>query len=153
MTIENESPAADNPARLAAHVSQIIMASMPSSTRFGFRIDHIAPPEVICTLPFQEKQTRPGNTISGPTLMTLADLAMYALVLGLDQSQVMAVTQDLHMHFLARPAPQDLQAVGTVVKHGRRSVVMRVDLYSVAPEGSKKLVAFATGTYALMAKV
>jgi len=151
MTTSTENSDIDCPElSLAERVTQIILAGAPAFARFGFRIEHIALPEVICTLPFQQKQTRPGNTISGPTLMTLADVAMFALVLALDSRQLMAVTQDLHMHFLARPAPQDLQAVGTVVKHGKRTVVMRVDIYSIAPEGDKKLVAFATGTYALM---
>ncbi|HEY4714808.1 MAG TPA: PaaI family thioesterase [Aquirhabdus sp.] len=132
-------------------VAQIIGNVSPAFTQSGIRIERLDLPETICTLPFHAKQTRPGNTISGPTMMFLADFAMYTLVLALDNTQVMSVTQDLHMHFLARPAAQDLQAVGTVVKKGRRTVVMRVDIFSISPEGEKKLVAFATGTYALMA--
>lgn len=132
-------------------VAKIIATVAPDFTKLGVRIDHLELPETICVLPFHSKQVRPGNTISGPTMMFLADFAMYTLVLALDNTQVMSVTQDLHMHFLARPAAQDLQAVGTVVKKGRRTVVMRVDIFSMNPEGEKKLVAFATGTYALMA--
>lgn len=132
-------------------VEGIIATVSPDFMKSGIRIEHIELPEAVCVLPFHAKQIRPGNTISGPTMMFLADLAMYTLVLALDNTQVMSVTQDLHMHFLARPAAQDLQAVGTVVKKGRRTVVMRVDIFSMSPEGEKKLVAFATGTYALMA--
>lgn len=132
-------------------VAQIIATVSPEFTKSGIRIERIELPETVCVLPFHAKQTRPGNTISGPTMMFLADFAMYTLVLALDNTQVMSVTQDLHMHFLARPAAQDLQAIGTVVKKGRRSVVMRVDIFSISTEGEKKLVAFATGTYALMA--
>ncbi len=132
-------------------VAQIIANVAPDFTKSGIRIDQLNLPETVCVLPFHTKQTRPGNTISGPTMMFLADFAMYTLVLALDNTQIMSVTQDLHMHFLARPAAQDLQAVGTVVKKGRRTVVMRVDIFSIGPEGEKKLVAFATGTYALMA--
>jgi uncharacterized protein (TIGR00369 family) len=132
-------------------VAQIIATVSPEFTKSGIRIERIELPESICVLPFHTKQTRPGNTISGPTLMFFADFVMYTLVLALDNTQIMSVTQDLHMHFLARPAAQDLQAIGTVVKKGRRSVVMRVDIFSISPEGEKKLVAFATGTYALMA--
>lgn len=132
-------------------ITQIIGTVSPEFTKSGIRIDRIDLPETVCVLPFHSKQIRPGNTISGPTMMFLADFSMYTLVLALDNTQVMSVTQDLHMHFLARPAAQDLQAVGTVVKKGRRTVVMRVDIFSISPEGEKKLVAFATGTYALMA--
>ncbi len=132
-------------------IAKIISTVSPEFIHSGIRIERLELPEAVCTLPFHAKQTRPGNTISGPTMMFLADFTMYTLVLALDNAQVMSVTQDLHMHFLARPAAQDLQAVGTVVKKGRRTVVMRVDIFSVHPEGEKKLVAFATGTYALMA--
>jgi uncharacterized protein (TIGR00369 family) len=132
-------------------VAEIIGKISPEFTKSGIRIEQLELPETICILPFHSKQIRPGNTISGPTMMFLADFAMYTLVLAMDNTQLMSVTQDLHMHFLSRPAAQDLQAVGTVVKKGRRTVVMRVDIYSRSPEGEKKLVAFATGTYALMA--
>ena len=136
---------------LADRVAKIIATVSPEFSQTGIRIERLELPETVCVLPFHAKHIRPGNTISGPTLMFLADLAMYTLVLALDHTQIMSVTQDLHMHFLARPAAQDLQAVGTVVKKGRRTVVMRVDIFSISPEGEKKLVAFATGTYALMA--
>ena len=136
---------------LAEIVAQIIGTVSPAFTQSGIRIERLDLPETVCVLPFHSKHIRPGNTISGPTMMFLADFVMYTLVLALDNTQVMSVTQDLHMHFLARPAAQDLQAVGTVVKKGRRTVVMRVDIFSMNPEGEKKLVAFATGTYALMA--
>jgi uncharacterized protein (TIGR00369 family) len=132
-------------------VAQIIGKVSPEFTKSGIRIERLELPETVCVLPFHATQIRPGNTISGPTMMFLADFTMYTLVLALDNRQVMSVTQDLHMHFLARPAAQDLQAVGTVVKKGRRTVVMRVDIFSISPEGEQKLVAFATGTYALMA--
>jgi uncharacterized protein (TIGR00369 family) len=132
-------------------VAQIIGKISPEFTKSGIRIERLELPETVCVLPFHAKQIRPGNTISGPTMMFLADFAMYTLVLALDNTQLMSVTQDLHMHFLARPVAQDLEAVGTVVKKGRRTVVMRVDIFSVSPENEKKLVAFATGTYALMA--
>ncbi len=132
-------------------VAQLIANVSPEFMKSGIRIERLELPETVCVLPFHSKQVRPGNTISGPTMMFLADFTMYTLVLAVDNTQVMSVTQDLHMHFLARPAAQDLQAVGTLVKKGRRTVVMRVDIFSVSPEGDKKLVAFATGTYALMA--
>ncbi|AXI02528.1 PaaI family thioesterase [Aquirhabdus parva] len=141
----------NRPNNRAAHINQLILEGIPASNASGFRVDQVDLPTVTCILPFHAKQIRPGNTISGPTMMMLADAAMYALILALDDTQRMSVTQDLHIHFLARPAAaQDLQAIVTLVKQGRRSVVMRVDIYSVASESEKKLVAFATGTYALV---
>lgn len=128
---------------LAAQVTQLIRQGLPVAHDSGFFVQHVALPQVTCCLPYQADQIRPGNTLSGPTLMTLADATMYALILALDPSQVMAVTHDLHIHFLARPAPQDLTATATLLKAGKRSVVMRVDIFS-----GDKLVAHATGSYA-----
>lgn len=128
---------------LAAHVTQLIRQGLPVAHDSGFFVQRVELPQVTCCLPYQADQIRPGNTLSGPTLMTLADATMYALILALDPSQLMAVTHDLHIHFLARPAPQDLTATATLLKAGKRSVVMRVDIFS-----GEKLVAHATGSYA-----
>lgn len=128
---------------LAAHVTQLIRQGLPVAQDSGFFVQQVALPQVTCCLPYQADQIRPGNTLSGPTLMTLADATMYALILALDPTQLMAVTHDLHIHFLARPAPQDLTATATLLKAGKRSVVMRVDIFS-----GEKLVAHATGSYA-----
>jgi uncharacterized protein (TIGR00369 family) len=127
----------------AADITALIYQGIPAAHHQAFRVQSVDLPHVTCVLAYHEHQVRTGNTLSGPTLMMLADAAMYALVLALDPSQIMAVTHDFHMHFLARPAPQDLTAVATLLRQGRRSVVMRVDLFS-----GDQLVAHATGSYA-----
>lgn len=127
----------------AQQVTDLIRQGLPVAQDTGFFVQQVALPQVTCCLPYQADQIRPGNTLSGPTLMTLADATMYALILALDPTQLMAVTHDLHIHFLARPAPQDLTATATLLKAGKRSVVMRVDIWS-----GEKLVAHATGSYA-----
>ena len=47
---------------------------------------------VLLKLPYLTRQLRPGGVISGPTLMTLADTAAYALVLAHIGEVAMAVT-------------------------------------------------------------
>jgi acyl-coenzyme A thioesterase PaaI-like protein len=130
----------------AADITALIYQGIPATHHQAFRVQSVALPHVTCILAYHADQVRSGNTLSGPTLMMLADAAMYALVLALDPSQIMSVTHDFHMHFLARPAPQDLTAVATLLRQGRRSVVMRVDLFS-----GDQLVAHATGSYARVA--
>jgi uncharacterized protein (TIGR00369 family) len=88
---------------------------------------------------------RPGGTLSGPTLMGLADTTMYFLVLS--QIGRDAVTQDLNIHFLRRPAQVDLIAEARLLKLGRRSIVGDVLLYS---DGERRPVAHATSTYAIL---
>ncbi len=42
---------------------------------------------------------RPGGTVSGPSMMLLADLAMYAAILNTIGSVVLAVTTNLNINF------------------------------------------------------
>ncbi len=130
---------------LLQQVNTIVHQAGAALGKLGFAVTEIALPTVTCVLPFHPSQIRPGNTISGPTMMLLADAAMYALVLACDPDKPFAVTQDLHIHFLSRPEPADLTAVATLLKPGKRTRVMRVDIYS-----GEKLVAHATGSYALV---
>jgi uncharacterized protein (TIGR00369 family) len=78
--------------------------------------------------------------------MTLADAAMYAAVMARVGRLEMAVTQNLNINFLRRPALADLLARASVLKLGRRTVVLDVKIFS---EGSPDAVAHATGTYSL----
>jgi uncharacterized protein (TIGR00369 family) len=76
---------------------------------------------------------RPGGTISGPTLMALADSAAYVLVLGLLGRAALAVTSSLHIDFLRRPIPGELIAEATLLKRGRSLITMNVLLFNALP--------------------
>ena len=52
--------------------------------------------------PFREEHLRPGGTISGPTMMELADFAMYVAVFSAVGPQPLAVTTNLNINFLAQ---------------------------------------------------
>lgn len=88
---------------------------------------------------------RPGGTVSGPSMMMLADAAVYAALLAEDATAGDAVTSNFNISFLRRPPPADLLAEATLLKLGRRLVVAEVHLCS---EGDDRLLAQATVTYA-----
>jgi acyl-coenzyme A thioesterase PaaI-like protein len=93
---------------------------------------------------------RPGNTISGPTMMALADVALYVAILGEIGIVPLAVTTSLSFNFLRKPkADRDLVGVCKLIKLGRTLAVGDVNLYS---EGDTDPVAHAVGTYAIPAK-
>ncbi len=98
-----------------------------------------------------EKNLRPGNTLSGPSMFQLADLALYVAILAtLGESALQAVTTNLNINFLSRPAPGDLFADVTLVKVGKRLVVGEVDMFSSQSSApSQAMVAHAIATYAL----
>ena len=89
---------------------------------------------------------RPGGIISGPTLMTLADSAAYALVLAHIGDQKMAVTSALVMNFLRGAAVGDIWAEARLLRLGRRNAVCDVHLWTESPD---RIAAQATVTYSL----
>lgn len=96
-------------------------------------------------LPLQKHHLRPGNTLSGPTLMGAADTAVYLALLS-QLGPVNAATADLSIHFLKRPNAADLIAETRLLRLGRRQVVGEVALYT---EGDQEMVAHATVAFAV----
>ncbi len=95
---------------------------------------------------FHEDHLRPGGTISGPTMMELADFAMYVAVFSAIGAQPLAVTTNLNINFLRKPAASDLIADARLMKVGKRLAVGEVTLYS---DGSDQPVAHVTATYSI----
>lgn len=94
-----------------------------------------------------ERNIRPGGTISGPAMFMLADFTIYvALIATLGAPAIPAVTSNLNINFLARPEPVELIGEARVIRIGRRLAYAEV---SIVAEGSDKVLAHATGTYAL----
>ena len=93
-----------------------------------------------------DNATRPGGTISGPVLMMLADVAMYVGVLASIGWVPLAVTTNLNINFLRRPAPGALIAECRLLKLGQRLAVGAVTICS---EGDAEAVAHATSTYSI----
>src|SRR4051794_21823700 len=69
---------------------------------------------------FNAKSLRPGGTISGPTMMGLTDFAMYVAVLASIGPVPLAVTTNLNINFLRKPAQSDLVAECRLIKLGNR---------------------------------
>lgn len=115
-----------------------------------------APPQVVrvepgrlhMVAPYRDGLLRPGGVISGPTLMSLADSAGYALVLSHIGDQLMAVTSQLNMSFLRGAKPGDIHAEAQMLRLGRRLAVMDVRIWTEAPD---RLAAQANVTYAIPA--
>src|SRR5262249_32814827 len=89
---------------------------------------------------------RPGGTISGPTLMLLADVTMYVAVLASIGWVPLAGTTNLNINFPRKPAPGGLIAECQLLKLGRRLAVGQVTIWG---EGDEEPVAHATSTYSI----
>ena len=85
--------------------------------------------------------------MSGPTLMGLADAALYVAILGEIGLVALAVTTNLNINFLRKPlADRALLAECRLIKLGKVLAVGEVTLYS---EGQEEPVAHVTGTYSI----
>jgi len=94
-----------------------------------------------------QRHLRPGGTVSGPTMFTLADFSVYvAIIATLGEAGIDAVTTNMNINFLAKPEPRDLIACVRLLRVGRRLAVGETELFS---DGAPDLVAHAIATYAL----
>lgn len=133
----------------AAGVEAAICGGLVVAQRGGLSVEEVRLGYARIRLPFSERMLRPGNVVSGPTLFTAADSAMYAVVLAHIGPQLMAVTSNLNMHFLNKATPGDVIGEARLLKLGRRLAVMEVSLRT--GDGPTP-VAHATGSYALPGK-
>jgi len=91
---------------------------------------------------------RPGNTVSGPFMMSLVDTALYVTIMAELGLVAMAVTSSLNFNFLRKPVSNnDVIAGCQLLKVGRQLVVGEVTLFS---EGDDRPIAHAVGTYSLL---
>ena len=92
-------------------------------------------------------ELRPGGTVSGPVMMTVADLALYVAILGEIGIVPLTVTTSLSINFLRKPsASSDIIGVCKLIKLGKSLAVGEVNIFS---EGDLQPVAHAVGTYAI----
>lgn len=112
----------------------------------NFSIEHVEPMFARIRMPFQPWRLRPGGTISGPSLMALADTGLWVALLAMIGREALSVTSHLDIDFLRKPAPADVIAHTTLHKLGKRLAVGDVIMYS---DGEEMPCARASVTYAI----
>lgn len=101
---------------------------------------------LVIAQPVSARNSRPGGTLSGPTMMALADNSAWLIILAHIGPVLLAVTTSLHIDFLRKPEIADLMARARLIKLGSRLAVVDVELFS---RGSSDLVAKAQVTYSI----
>lgn len=128
-------------------VMKLIDEDIPSVAETGLVFEEISNAKVSARLPFDVSSLRPGGTISGPTMMALADIVVFVCVLARIGIVKDAVTTNLNANFLRKPGPSDLIAEGRLIKCGRRLAYGEVSMFSDTDPGN--LVFHATCTYSI----
>lgn len=130
----------------AEEFNRDFLVKVPMATSIGITATQVGKGEASLRLPFSAAAARPGDTVSGPALMTLADVAAWAVVLTVIGRQEMAVTTSLTMNFLRKAGASDIVAEAKILKMGRRLAVAVIELIAA---DSDDMVAHATATYAI----
>ncbi|MDX5592618.1 PaaI family thioesterase [Pseudovibrio sp. SPO723] len=111
-----------------------------------YQVEAIEDKKAVVLVTAGKQQLRPGGTVSGPTLMTLADFASYAAILGNVGPKALAVTTNLNINFLRKAEAGVLVATCRIIKLGKRLVVTDCE---IMPQGGGEMIAHATSTYSI----
>lgn len=131
----------------ASEISAFLKQEFPQAP---IEILSAGPQEAVVQYRVSFNSLRPGGSVSGPVLMTLADTALYVAILATIGIVPMAVTTNLNINFLRMPKPdRHLRAECKMIKMGRALAIGEVFIYS---EGLEDPVAHATGTYSIPPK-
>lgn len=128
---------------------EVFAAGLPASAAHGVTIDALD--EGVCTLrlPVGDHMVRPGGTLSGPSMMGLADAAMWVCVMSAAGEIELAVTTNFSINFLRKPPMADVVADARILKLGRRLAVIETGIYAADDVDREHLLAHATVTYSI----
>ncbi len=115
-----------------------------------FTIEDVGPMTMRVRLNVAERHLRPGGTVSGPAMFSLADVSIYLAVLSMIGPQALAVTTNCSIDFMRKPAANtDLIAEARLLKLGR---VLAVGDVLIRSDGQALPVARAGLTYSIPPK-
>lgn len=143
---DNAHPAHHRHARLTIPEFQALVDEVPLAVHMRCAVQELDHGAVRVLMPYAPGLLRPGGTISGPAMMTLADIALWGAVLSAIGPVALAVTSDLTFHFLRKPPPGDIQASARLLQLGRRLAVAEA---SISDTTGGPILAHAVGTYAI----
>lgn len=130
----------------AQELEDFLYSHFPEMDERLFHVERVEENTAQVRMRYHSRHLRPGGTISGPSLMSLADTAMYIALLAMIGPVALAVTTNLNINFLRKPAPTDVIGYAKLLKLGTRLAVGEVTMVS---ENESEPVAHATVTYSI----
>lgn len=112
----------------------------------GYSVLDVTPGRCVVRLEAGERHLRPGGTVSGPSLFTLADIGGYACVLSHTGPEALSVTTNLNINFMRKAEAGLIDAECRILKLGRSLMVFDAEMIS---HETGLVVAHATGTYSI----
>ena len=118
----------------------------PSARRQLGQVESLALNHLRMRLDPDPAMIRPGNIVSGPSLMALVDVAAYAVIAAHHGPEAMAVTSTLSISFLRACHVEPIIADAHLLKLGRRLATVDVRIWQRTEE---RIIAQATVGYAM----
>lgn len=136
------------PILTAEEINELMGSVYPQLNEGGraYEATDVFPGGCTVRLNADERHLRPGGTVSGPTLITLADIGGYVLVLTHAGADALSVTTNLNINFMRKADAGPIDAHCRILKLGRNLMVFDADIVA-GPDGHS--IAHATGTYSI----
>jgi uncharacterized protein (TIGR00369 family) len=111
-----------------------------------YRATEVFPGGCVVRLDADERHLRPGGTVSGPALFTLADIGGYVCVLSHAGPDALSVTTSLTINFMRKAVAGPIDGRCRILKLGRSLMVFDIAMHAGDDDA---MVAHATGTYSI----
>lgn len=138
-----------SPVMTAAEINDLLEKVYPELNE-GFRFYEtveVFPGGCAVRLNADARHLRPGNTVSGPSLFTLADIGGYVCVLSHAGPDALSVTTNLTINFMRKAPAGQIDGHCRILKLGKSLMVFDIDIVA-----GGQTVAHATGTYSIPPK-
>ncbi len=126
----------------------VIRRGVPLAEEWGVELLEAGDGRALLRLPASARLLRPGDTLSGPALMGLADVAMWAALLSVNDGRDNSVTSTMTVNFLRPAGSGPVLAEARLVKRGRRMVFGEIMIHA---EDSEEVAVHVTTTWAVIA--
>lgn len=140
------------PVMTVAEIEKLLDEVFPQLHHGGrtVMVEEVAPMTARLRLIAHEKHLRPGGTVSGPAMFTLADVGIWVTILAHHGAESLgAVTTNLNINFLRKPPHGDVVVDCRLLKLGKKLAVGEATLFA---DGAAEPVAHAVGTYSIPAQ-
>jgi len=112
----------------------------------GYCVIDVSPGACVVRLEATQDHVRPGGTVSGPALFTLADIGGYTCILSHAGPEALSVTTNLNINFMRKAEPGPIDGFCRILKLGKSLMVFDVEMRT---HHDNLPVAHATGTYSI----
>jgi uncharacterized protein (TIGR00369 family) len=129
----------------ADEINRFLPDAFPAVVAAGVTCESVGDRSAVARWRFDPESLRPGRYISGPTIFSLADSAMWFAVFRAIGMEAMAVTSEMSIRFLRPAQDGDLMAKAKIHSVGNRRIVATMELW--VDHSPHKLVAVAQGSY------